>query len=158
MFVPNKCVVITKLSVYWNWTIKLGIWWVFLSFICNIRSKMNEQSNSLWKSVSFRNILYTKLLTWSFNIAQDFIELVYHHVIGLSNGSWLYICTVLWPMASLNLISHVCETRKFAMAILHWEQRLLCDKEGKNDDHFVQIRLRKRNGQTSENNLQHVSA
>ena len=25
-------------------------------------------------------------------------------------------------------ISHVCETRKFVMAILHWKQGLLCDK------------------------------
>ena len=31
-------------------------------------------------------------------------------------------------MTSLNLISHVCETRKFVMAILHWKQWLLCDK------------------------------
>ena len=33
-------------------------------------------------------------------------------------------------MTSLNLISHVCETRKFVMAILHWKQglELLCDK------------------------------
>ena len=31
-------------------------------------------------------------------------------------------------MTSLNLILHVCETRKFVMAILHWKQGLLCDK------------------------------
>ena len=31
-------------------------------------------------------------------------------------------------MTSWNLISHVCETRKFVMAILHWKQGLLCDK------------------------------
>ena len=31
-------------------------------------------------------------------------------------------------MTSLNLISHVCETRKFVMAILDWKQGLLCDK------------------------------
>ena len=36
-------------------------------------------------------------------------------------------------MTSLNLISHVCETRKFVMAILHWKQGLLCDK----DDSFI---------------------
>ena len=32
-------------------------------------------------------------------------------------------------MMSSNLISHVCETRKLVMAILHWKQRLLCDKK-----------------------------
>ena len=32
-------------------------------------------------------------------------------------------------MASWNLISHVCESRKFVLAILHWKQGLLCDKE-----------------------------
>ena len=26
-------------------------------------------------------------------------------------------------------ISHVCETRKLVMAILHWKQGLLCDKK-----------------------------
>ena len=31
-------------------------------------------------------------------------------------------------MTSWNLISHVSETRKFVMAILHWKQGLLCDK------------------------------
>ena len=31
-------------------------------------------------------------------------------------------------ITSLNLISHVLETRKFVMAILHWKQGLLCDK------------------------------
>ena len=31
-------------------------------------------------------------------------------------------------MTSGNLISHACETRKFLMAILHWKQGLLCDK------------------------------
>ena len=31
-------------------------------------------------------------------------------------------------MTSLSLISHVCETRKFVMAILHGKQGLLCDK------------------------------
>ena len=36
-------------------------------------------------------------------------------------------CTVL-PMTSRNLISHVCKTRKFVMALSHWKQRLLCDK------------------------------
>ena len=38
------------------------------------------------------------------------------------------ICTVLRPMTSRSLISHVCETRKIIMAILHWKQGLLCDK------------------------------
>ena len=33
-----------------------------------------------------------------------------------------------WPMTSWNLTSHVFETRKFVMAILHWKQGLLCDK------------------------------
>ena len=28
-----------------------------------------------------------------------------------------------------NLISHVCETRKFVMAILHWKQGLLCNNK-----------------------------
>ena len=32
------------------------------------------------------------------------------------------------PMTSLNLVSHVCETRTFVMAILHRKQGLLCDK------------------------------
>ena len=45
-------------------------------------------------------------------------------------------------MTSLNLISHVCETRKFAMAILHRKQRLLCDKISFDSDYFVP----KRNG------------
>ena len=27
----------------------------------------------------------------------------------------------------MKFISHVCETRKFVMAILHWKQGLLCD-------------------------------
>ena len=31
-------------------------------------------------------------------------------------------------MTSLNLISYVCETRKFVMAILLWKQGLSCDK------------------------------
>ena len=31
-------------------------------------------------------------------------------------------------MTSWNLISHVFETRKFVMALLHWKQGLLCDK------------------------------
>ena len=31
-------------------------------------------------------------------------------------------------MMSRNLISHMFETRKFIMAILHWKQGLLCDK------------------------------
>ena len=31
-------------------------------------------------------------------------------------------------MTSRNLISHVCETRKFVMAILHGKQGMLCDK------------------------------
>ena len=31
-------------------------------------------------------------------------------------------------MMSWNLILHVCETRKFVMAILHGKQGLLCDK------------------------------
>ena len=31
-------------------------------------------------------------------------------------------------MTSLNLYSHVCETRKFVMAILHWKEGLLFDK------------------------------
>ena len=35
---------------------------------------------------------------------------------------------VLRPMTSRNLISHVCRTRRFIMAILHSKQGLLCDK------------------------------
>ena len=31
-------------------------------------------------------------------------------------------------MTSLNLISHMCKTRKFVMAILHWKQGSLCDR------------------------------
>ena len=31
-------------------------------------------------------------------------------------------------MASCNFISHICETRNFVMAILHWKQGLLYDK------------------------------
>ena len=31
-------------------------------------------------------------------------------------------------MTSWNLISHVCETSKLVMVILHWKQGLLCDK------------------------------
>ena len=31
-------------------------------------------------------------------------------------------------MTSSSLISHVCETRKFVMAILNWKQGVLCDK------------------------------
>ena len=31
-------------------------------------------------------------------------------------------------MTSLNLISRVCDTRKYLMAILHWKQGLLCDE------------------------------
>ena len=31
-------------------------------------------------------------------------------------------------MTSGNLTSHVLETRKFVMAILHWKQELFCDK------------------------------
>ena len=31
-------------------------------------------------------------------------------------------------MTSLNLKTHIFETRKFVMAILHWKQGLLCDK------------------------------
>ena len=31
-------------------------------------------------------------------------------------------------MTSRNLISHVCETRKLVMAILHWKQGLSFDK------------------------------
>ena len=31
-------------------------------------------------------------------------------------------------LTTLNLISHVSETRKFVMAILHWKQGSLCDK------------------------------
>ena len=31
-------------------------------------------------------------------------------------------------MTSWNLISHMCETRKFVMAMLQWTQGLLCDK------------------------------
>ena len=29
----------------------------------------------------------------------------------------------------MNLIQHLCETRNFVMAILHWKQGLLCDKD-----------------------------
>ena len=36
-------------------------------------------------------------------------------------------------MKSSNLISHVCGTRKFENAILHWKQGLLCDKEPSRD-------------------------
>ena len=36
--------------------------------------------------------------------------------------------TVLRSSTSWNLISNVCETRKFVMAILHGKQGLLCDK------------------------------
>ena len=32
-------------------------------------------------------------------------------------------------MTSCNPISHVCETRIFVMAILHWKRGLLCDKK-----------------------------
>ena len=31
-------------------------------------------------------------------------------------------------VTSSKLISHVCETRKFVMALLHGKQGLLCDK------------------------------
>ena len=31
-------------------------------------------------------------------------------------------------MTSWNLISHMCKTGKFVMAILYWKQWLLCDK------------------------------
>ena len=37
-------------------------------------------------------------------------------------------------MASLNLISHLCDTRKFVLAILHWKQGLLCDKSQSIDE------------------------
>ena len=40
-----------------------------------------------------------------------------------------YKGTVLQHLASLNLFSHVYETRKFLMAILDWKQGLLCDIE-----------------------------
>ena len=33
-------------------------------------------------------------------------------------------------MASWNIISHMCKTRKFVMATLPWKQGLLCDKNG----------------------------
>ena len=36
--------------------------------------------------------------------------------------------TTVQSMMSRNLISHVCKTRKFVMAILHQKQGLLCDK------------------------------
>ena len=36
---------------------------------------------------------------------------------------------MLWPVTSWNLTLQVCETRKFVMAVLHWKQGLLCDKE-----------------------------
>ena len=32
-------------------------------------------------------------------------------------------------MTSLNVISHMCETRNFVMAIKQWKQVLLCDKK-----------------------------
>ena len=39
------------------------------------------------------------------------------------------ICTVLRPMTSWNLISHLCETRKLVMAILQTKKKaFICDK------------------------------
>ena len=45
---------------------------------------------------------------------------------------------VLCPMMSLNLISHVCETRKFVMPILHRKHGLL---RGKAQPHMYQQRV-----------------
>ena len=36
-------------------------------------------------------------------------------------------------------ISHLCETRKFVMAFLHWKQRLLCGKQSSEMVHCKKV-------------------
>ena len=57
-----------------------------------------------------------------------------HTYLAMSWNVWVGCCHDVKNMYSAifdvmkNLISHVCKTRKFVMAILHGKQGLLCDK------------------------------
>ena len=64
------------------------------------------------------------------NLKKGFISYTFRHVGQPCFRIFTkkYIGTVLWPMTSWNLISHVCDTRKFVMTILYWQHGLLCDK------------------------------
>ena len=85
---------------------------------------LSQQSTNVWLFLSYNWIQRIKFK----KRFQNMLILPCRSAMFWNFGAGIQRYRVLWPMTSLNFISHVCETRKFVMAILHRKQGLLCDE------------------------------